>query len=473
VGASKAGHWVTEKTNGARKTGDIMRVYKATYKDRSGEQRKTARWYLDFADHNRLRHKIPAFADKRLSEGMGRNIEGLVNCRIAGLEPDVKLNQWIETVPDTLLRKFVSWGLIDGQRTEITKPLTEHISDYAEVLRAKGRSKDYVVRSRNRLRKIISDCRFCHFRDITRSAVEVYSGKLKKDGYGDTSRGHYLDALKTFLNWAEADQRIIRNPIAKLEKPARDSEEKGILEPEQFVHLIKTTSERNVLIGRTTGQERAVLYLLAGLTGLRRKELLNLTWDAINLSAGNASVKVKASIAKNGKEAEQPVPAILVNVLTALKASVRPNSDDRVFVSFGMWINTAELIREDLAVAGLELTDREGNEIFFHSLRNSYISFLANSQTPATVVQKLARHSDPRLTFNTYARTFEKAEQKALSFLPNFGDFVLSTCLDKLCRKQEISVDNRRHKNSQDAVKTAFLASHQIAPRGFEPLLPG
>ena len=45
-----------------------------------------------------------------------------------------------------------------------------------------------------------------------------------------------------------------------------------------------------------------------------------------------ASVKVKASIAKNGKEAEQPVPLILVNVLTALKANVRPNADDRVFL---------------------------------------------------------------------------------------------------------------------------------------------
>ncbi len=114
-----------------------MRVYRATYKDRSGEQRKSAKWYLDFADHNRLRHKIPAFADKRLSEAFGRNIEALINCRIAGLEPDVKLNQWIETVPDSLLRKFVSWGLIDGQRTEITKPLTEQISEYVEVLKAK------------------------------------------------------------------------------------------------------------------------------------------------------------------------------------------------------------------------------------------------------------------------------------------------------------------------------------------------
>jgi len=450
-----------------------MRVYKAQYKDRSGKQRKSAKWYVDIFDHNQLRHRIPAYTDKRVSEALGRNIEDLVNYRGAGLEPDAKMNQWIETVPDSLLKKFVSWGLLDGQRTEITKPLTEHISDYVKVLGAKGFSRDYVVRSRNRLKKIISDCRFSYFRDITQSAVEIYSGKLKKDGYGDTSRGHYLDALKTFLNWAEQDQRIIRNPIAKMDKPARDSEKKGILTPEQFVHLIKTTSEKNILIGRTSGQERAVLYLIAGLTGLRRKELLNLTWDAINLSADNASVKVKASIAKNGKEAEQPVPAILVSVLTALKASVRPNADDRVFVSFSKWINTAGLIREDLKVAKIELTDREGNAICFHSLRNSYISFLANSQTPAKVVQKLARHSDPRLTFNTYARTFEEAEQKAMNILPNFGDFVFATSLDKVCRKQEISVDNRRHKNSQDALKTAFLAVNNIPPRGVEPLSPG
>ena len=68
---------------------------------------------------------------------------------------------------------------------------------------------------------------------------------------------------------------------------------------------------------------------------------------------------------------------------------------------------TAERIREGLRVAGFELTDRDGNEIFSHSLRNNYISFLANSQIPAKVVRKLARHSDPGLTFNTYARTFE------------------------------------------------------------------
>ena len=446
-----------------------MRIYKATYKDRSGKQRKSAKWYLDFSDHNRLRHKIPAFADKRISEAFGRNIEALINCRLSGLDPDVKLNQWIETLPNNLLKKFVSWGLIEGQRTEITKPLTEHISDYIEVLKAKGYSKGYARHTRNRLKKIISDCRFYYFRDITKSAVEIYVGKLIKDGSSSTTAGHYLDSIKTFLNWAEEDQRIIRNPIAKLGKPNRDSVPKGVLNPEQFVHLIRNTFEKNILIGRNTGQERAVLYVLAGTTGLRKKELLSLAWNDISLSTDNAYVRVKASAAKNDKEAKQPIPAFVVSVLTALKAATRPKLSDRVFVSFRQSINTAELIRADLAAAEIDLIDKDGNEICFHSLRNSHISFLANSNTPPKVVQKLARHSDPRLTFNTYARTFDEAEQKAISFLPNFGNLVLSTCLDKTCRKQGILIDNHRHKNGQDTFINAILADKQTPRVGLEP----
>jgi integrase len=80
---------------------------------------------------------------------------------------------------------------------------------------------------------------------------------------------------------------------------------------------------------------------------------------------------------------------------------------DSGFVSFSPHVNRAELIRRDLEAAKLPTKDREGNEIVFHSFRN--ISFLANSGTPFKVVQKLARHSAPKLTYNTYARTFEAA----------------------------------------------------------------
>jgi len=447
-----------------------MKIYKAKYKDRNGRQQESKKWYVDFFCHNKYRHRIPAFADKRLSETMGRNIQALVNCRIAGQDPDEKLSQWIETIPDDLLRKFVEWGLVDGQRAVFTKPLTEHIKDYEIILRSRARSKDYnyATRQRNRLLRICKQCRFVYLRDITRSAVECYSGRLKKR-YSDTTRGHYLSALVSFLNWAKRDRRIIRNPLEYLNIPDRDSEEKGILEPEQFVHLVRTTFEKNMLIGRITGTERAVLYILAGTTGLRRKELLNIRWSDIYLS-GRAFVRVRASISKNAKEAQQPLTPAIAAILQAVKAQARANDIDRVFSGLSKWINTAELIREDLAVAKIEPTDKDGNEICFHSLRNSYISYLANSQTPAKVVQKLARHSDPRLTFNTYARTLENAEQEAVTFLPILGNFVFDTSLHKTGIKQDISIDSHRQRNCDNTQKTAFIADNKIPPRGVEPL---
>jgi len=175
-----------------------MNIYRQNYKSKDGRTCKTSKFYIELLDHNKLRHKIPAFTDKRVSEAFGRNIESLINCRTSGLEPDIKLNQWLETLPSHILKKFTNWGIIDGQRTEITKPLTEHIVDYIKTLEAKGFSKGYIKPMRYRLKKIIADCRFNYFRDITSSAVDIYSGKLKTHGYSDTSRGIISTPLKLF-----------------------------------------------------------------------------------------------------------------------------------------------------------------------------------------------------------------------------------------------------------------------------------
>jgi hypothetical protein len=113
------------------------------------------------------------------------------------------------------------------------------------------------------------------------------------------------------------------------------------------------------------------------------------------------------------------------------------------------------------------------NEIVFHSLRNSYFSFFANSQKPATVIQKLARHSDPNLTFNVYARVLPEAEQKAVTFLPDFGHFYFG---NHLAKSLHITGDQSLQgviTNSDNDNKNAVLTNNQIAPRGFEPLLPG
>jgi hypothetical protein len=93
-------------------------------------------------------------------------------------------------------------------------------------------------------------------------------------------------------------------------------------------------------------------------------------------------------MAKNSQQAEQPVPPATVAILQALKAQARPNDADRVFACLSQYVNTAELLRDDLSRAGIEAIDKDGNEICFHSLRNSYISFLAKCRNSRDILTR-------------------------------------------------------------------------------------
>jgi len=222
-----------------------------------------------------------------------------------------------------------------------------------------------------------------------------------------------------------------------------------------------------VLIKSHAGNDRAVLYLLAASTGLRRQELLSLHWRDIHLDENPPYVSVRAEITKNKKTACQPLPQVTADVLAYFKTYYRKPASEYEFVfSFGgRWIATSEWLKADLQAAGLPLVDREGNEISFLSLRNTYIALLASQNLPVKVRQQLARHSDPRLTLNTYARTLPETEQNAIKALPDFGqvlwDFYVAKSVAKLGEKQRI------------ASKMRFLANPAIPPRGLEPLLPG
>lgn len=449
-----------------------MRITRAIYKDKDGKKAKSQKWYIDFTDHLGRRHKIPAFENRRSSEALGRQIEQLVTCRISGEPLDAKLEQWLNDIPDTLMKKFVSWGMVSGQRAESAKPLSAHLQDYIQVLKARHHSNDYVQRMESRANKILKDCRFVSFRDITRSAIELYMGRLKKDGYGATSRSHYLGAMKTFLNWMKEDGRIINHPLETMRKESRDEAKKGILTPEQFIALIQKTVENNLIIQTTSGLDRAILYFLASCTGLRRRELLLLTWEALHLDEEAPFVLVRGDITKNAKEARQPIPAALAQLLDRVRAQMRPTPTDRIFGGFALSINTAMLIREDMKAAKLGLTekedrfyDREGNEVCFHSLRNSYISYLAAGGASIKTVQKLARHSDPRLSFNTYARSLEQNEQEAINILPVVGQFCFTASLPIGCDLRRFETVKDGKEMGKEGPKTAFLAQKDY-PQG-------
>src|SRR5262249_47036184 len=69
----------------------------------------------------------------------------------------------------------------------------------------------------------------------------------------------------------------------------------------------------------------------------------------------------------------------------------------------GRWPDdAAEMLRLDLAAAGIPYRDADGRGADFHALRHSYITLLERSGVTPKLAQELARHSDIRLTMNVY-----------------------------------------------------------------------
>jgi integrase len=80
----------------------------------------------------------------------------------------------------------------------------------------------------------------------------------------------------------------------------------------------------------------------------------------------------------------------------------------------------SELMREDLAIAGIPycVETVNGKEYAdFHALRRTYSSALATVGTATKELQTLVRHSDPRLTLNTYTYVGSQALNEAVERL--------------------------------------------------------
>jgi hypothetical protein len=78
----------------------------------------------------------------------------------------------------------------------------------------------------------------------------------------------------------------------------------------------------------------------------------------------------------------------------------------------------AQMLREDLAVAGIPYRDESGHVCDFHALRHSFVTLLERSGVSPKLAQELARHSDMRLTMNVYTHTRREDLATAIDGLP-------------------------------------------------------
>lgn len=218
-----------------------------------------------------------------------------------------------------------------------------------------------------------------------------------------------------------AFEQAIRNQIVPY-NPARASVPPKL---EQKDIRILTEEEQKKFMEAVKGHRLEALYLFALATGMRRGEILALTWDCIDMK--NLNISVKGSVnrikdpdtkvskmiysdpkTKSGKR-QIPVLPNLVPVLLEHKsrqdaertaAGSAWNPRNLVFCS-----NVGTVIEpRRVAMTMDKMAKKAGLPHFtFHALRHTFATRMMESGVPAKVVQEILGHSDVTLTLNTYS----------------------------------------------------------------------
>jgi integrase len=443
-----------------------MRVFKTTYKDRNGQTQESAKWYIEFRDHQEIIRRLPAFTDKKQSEELGRKIEKLVAYRSTNDQPDLALSRWLETMPPSLREKLAEIDLLDPQRIAASKALAGHLTDYKQFLLDKANTQKHVDLTVNRIQYLFDQTKVVFMQDLSPSTIQAFLASLKKDGRSNSSCNHYLRAIKMFCNWLVKDRRIPFNPLACLslmnEKVDRKHQRRALTLDE--IQRLLTTTGNGAIYQGIEGTERRMIYLLALTTGLRASEIKSLTRAGFDFSSEPAKVTVKAAYTKNGDDAVLPLRPDVAEELKSYLANKLPTAD-----AFRMpkITHLAQMVRFDLDAAEIMHTTDLGI-IDFHSLRHTFLSMLAKSGVHPKVAQALARHSTITLTMDRYTHVYMGEQTEALAKLPNFSGFqsqaqiatgtdgtqelpknVSAFCLAPKGRHSDISVDSDRLKNDK------------------------
>jgi integrase len=205
--------------------------------------------------------------------------------------------------------------------------------------------------------------------------------------------------------------------LTSLNPDADRRHERRALTADELARLIDAADRGRVVL-KVTGPDRAMLYRVAAGTGLRANELRSLTPESFGLDAETPTVTVKAAYSKRRRDDVQPIRPDLALALRPWLAQKAPGSP----VWGSLTRNTNVLIQRDLEGAGVPYRDASDRVADFHALRHTYITALATSNAPVKVVQSLARHSTPSLTFGLYAHVGLFDQTTALDALPDIPE---------------------------------------------------
>jgi integrase len=242
-------------------------------------------------------------------------------------------------------------------------------------------------------------------RDIKTNGVPDKDGKRKARLPSDRTIDQYTETARRFVKWccAQEPPYLDENPLAglrKIRRPKRARRRRAFTEDELQKLL-------------AVAGERAPLYKLAALTGLRKDELRRLLWADCRLDAPKPYIQLRPEANKARREDRIPLHSTAVNLLRHL----RDGAGERSTVFAG--VPRPNTFRRDLMRAKIPYLDNDGKIADFHALRYSFGTMLAKANVPIRTAMSLMRHKDPKLTLMIYVDSGQLDLDEAISRLPD------------------------------------------------------
>ena len=302
------------------------------------------------------------------------------------------------------------------------------IEQWRDFMLAKGDSPKHAEHQSGTARRILESAGIDSIAAIASDPINAAIGRMTVktlDGpklASARTMNHALGAIKAFCRWLEQTDRMAEFPRGlKALKPrsveADRKRQRRALTPAELDRLIASTETAPAVAISTrpadtcrkpalTGPERAMLYRLAAGTGFRARELRSLTAESFELdNPADAYVTVQGGYSKRKRIDRQPIRSDLARALVAwlVEHGIPPRVPQR----------TAAVLRMDLTRAGIPIESR-GKILDFHAFRAAYITHIVKRGTDPATAQQLARHSDVRLTLQTYTDVTDDQKRKAL-----------------------------------------------------------
>ena len=308
------------------------------------------------------------------------------------------------------------------------------------VGRADNRKQRHIRETERTIRFILDGCSFKMSTDIDGHKVKTFLAQGRgPDGYGEATYNLDLVTFKTFVNWLWKQGRAVgKNPMVDCMKIVQTEfrKQRRAFTDDEAARLL-AAAENGPVNHKVPGHERALIYRLAMETGLRAGEIRSLTVVSFSFAADLPTVHVEPCNCKGKKPADlvlihstaQAIQGHLAGKEASCRAFRMPSPQ-----------NITKMLRADLERAGIEYTDASGRDLDFHSLRHTFCTNLFRAGVHPAVAQKLARHSDIKLTMKYYTHVLRESEIDAINRLAHLS----STCQNGTQRQTPVDVGGRK-----------------------------